>query len=64
MVRLNLKAWNFLAAALVDEEPAPVLAAEGFPGMPALLTERFEFIMLEIAIEVEGKCCYIVFYWR
>jgi hypothetical protein len=53
-----------LAAALVEEEPAPALAAEGFPGMPALLAERFEFMMLEIAIEVEGKCCYIVFYCR
>ena len=48
-----------MAAALVEEEPpAP---AVGFPGIPALLAERFEFIIFEIAIEVEGKCYYIVF---
>jgi hypothetical protein len=33
-------------------------------GMPALLAERFELMMFEIAIEVEGKCYCIVFYCK
>jgi hypothetical protein len=57
MVKLNLKALNFYAAALAwVEEGAPIP-----PGMPALLAERFEFMMFEIAMEVEGKCYCIVF---
>ena len=60
IVRLNLNAWNFLAAALAwVEEGAPTP-----PGIPALLAERFELIMFEIAMEVEGKCCYMVFYYK
>jgi hypothetical protein len=32
------------------------------PGIPALLADLLELIMFEIAMEVDGKCYYIVFY--
>lgn len=31
---------------------------------PELLADLFELMMFEMAKEVEGKCYYIVFYWR
>jgi hypothetical protein len=34
------------------------------PGIPALEADLFEFMIFEIAMEVEGKCYYIVFYCK
>jgi hypothetical protein len=57
---LNLKAWNFFAAALLEELTA-LLALTWC--MPVLLADLFELIIFDIAMEVEGKCYYMFFCW-